>query len=542
MIKTVTRLLTQILWGEKMTSRLEQEIKKTTFRFFLTSLILLLAAIALSVIWNRSIKDELAIQASSFVRKGISTKEMRGVVEYLNGVQFSAFTHVSLVSPTDEHIITLPPVFDRRTSSKDFMSQILYSSVTIPIYLDTESKSLAAKATYTYSRFELVPYAALIWLFSAIMLALVFNQAKKKVEIEFEKEVRIKNAELIEEIAKKVRHNIRSPLASLRAIFIEKMFSPEMIFDQGNGVIKRLEEIIEELKPRNPISASINSAASNQTTKAIFDVVQMLKSIVAEKKLISKNVKIDLTIVNSESDLGVYTIIPTAHFLPMLSNIIDNSLQAIKNEGTIDIILSFDEESFSIEVKDTGHGISNEHLSKVFDRNFTHGKVDGSGLGLYYAKKLVESNLGNIEIASEFDTGTSVSMILPKAKTPSWHVSTISVEKYDSITLCDDQQTMIDAWEVKFRGLSKSPTIRSFKSCESMEQFVDLTYSPLYLVDFDLGEGKMTGLDFLARHPSLSNNFVLVTGHYDEPWIQEACQRLDCKLLSKDSIFQLEFN
>lgn len=530
----------QSLWGDKMISRLEQEIKKTTFRFFLTSLILLLAAIALSVIWNRSIKDELAIQASSFVRKGISTKEMRGVVEYLNGVQFSAFTHVSLVSPTDEHIITLPPVFDRRTSSQDLMSQILYSSVTIPIFLDTESKNLAAKATYTYSRFELVPYAVLIWLCSAIMLAIVFNQAKKKVEIEFEKEVRVKNAELIEEIAKKVRHNIRSPLASLRAIFIEKMFSPEMIFDQGIGVIKRLEEIIEELKPRNPNSASINSV-SMQTIKAIFDVVQMLKSIVAEKKLISKKVKIDLKIVNSESDLGIYTFISTAHFLPMLSNIIDNSLQAIKNEGAIDIILSFDEESFSIEVNDTGHGISSEHLSKVFDRHFTHGKVDGSGLGLYYAKKLVESNLGNIEITSEYGKGTSLSIILPKVKTPSWHVDKILLKKYHLIKLCDDQQTMLDAWEVKFRGLSKSLAIESFRSCESMEQSVDPTYSSLYLVDFDLGDGKMTGLDFLARHPLLASNFVLVTGHYDESWIQEACQRLKCKLLSKDSIFQIEF-
>ncbi|OYZ23505.1 MAG: hypothetical protein B7Y39_04155 [Bdellovibrio sp. 28-41-41] len=525
-----------------MINRLEQEIKKTTFRFVLTSLILLLAAVALSVVWNRSIKDELAIQASSFVRKGISTKEMRGVVEYLNGVQFSAFRHVSLMSPNDEHIITLPPVFDRRTSSQDLMSQILYSSVTIPIFLDTESKSLAAKATYTYSRFELVPYAVLIWLFSAMMLALVFHQAKKKVEIEFEKEVRVKNAELTEEIAKKVRHNIRSPLASLRAIFIEKMFSPEMIFDQGIGVIKRLEEIIEELKPRNPDNTSINSDASKQNTKAIFDVAQMLKAIVAEKKLISKNVEIDLTILNSESSYGIYTFISTAHFLPMLSNIIDNSLQAIKIGGEINITLSYDEESFSIEVKDTGHGIEKEHLTKVFDKHFTHGKIDGSGLGLFYAKKLVESNLGNIEITSDYGKGTSLSFILPRAKTPSWHIDRISLGKYQLITLCDDQQTMIDAWEVKFRGLSKSPEIESFRSCESMEKYIDLANSRLYLVDFDLGEGKMTGLDFLARHPSLSKNFVLVTGHYDEPWIQDACQRLDCKLLSKDSIFQLELN
>ena len=126
-----------------MKTRLEAEIQKTTIRFVLTAAILLTAAIALSVVWNRSIKDELAIQASSFVRKGIATKEMRGVIEYLNGVQFSAFTHVSLYAPNEDHIITLPPVFDRRNKSSDIWNDLVYSSIKIPIFLDTESRNLA---------------------------------------------------------------------------------------------------------------------------------------------------------------------------------------------------------------------------------------------------------------------------------------------------------------------------------------------------------------------------------------------------------------
>ena len=523
-----------------MNNRLEKEIQKTTLRFILTSVILLGAAVALSVIWNRSIKDELAIQASSFVRKGIATKEMRGVVEYLNGVQFSAFTHVSLYSPNDEHIITLPPIFDRRNKTQSLSDQILYSPITIPIYLDTESKILVARTVFTYSRFELVPYAILIWLFSALLLAFVFSQAKKKVEAEFKKEVRLKNAELIEEIAKKVRHNIRSPLASLRAIFIEKLFSPEMILAQGVGVIRRLEEIVEELRSENIALASSGMPLKKVTNKAVYDVVSMVKSIVAEKKLISKQAVIQLTIETQSP--GVYTMIASSEFKPTFSNIIDNSLQAIQGEGLIQILLSADDVSYSIEVKDAGCGIAKENIAKVFDKHFTHGKEDGSGLGLYYAKKLIEANLGNIEINSELGVGTTLSMIVPKAETPSWHLEFISLKKFDSITLCDDQQTMIETWEIKLNSLAKPLPIQSFNSCEAMESKLDLSSSSLFLVDYDLGENKITGLEFLKRHAALSERYILVTGHFDEPWLQAECTRLDCKLLPKDSIFQIEIN
>ncbi len=516
-----------------MKTRLEAEIQKTTFRFILTAVILLVAATALSVVWNRSIKDELAIQASSFVRKGIATKEMRGVIEYLNGVQFSAFTHVSLYTPNDEHIITLPPVFDRRNKSSDLLNDFIYSSIKIPIFLDTESRSLVAKSTFTYSRFELVPYAILIWSFSTILLALVFIQAKKKVESEFKNEIKIKNAELIEDVAKKVRHNIRSPLASLRAIFIEKMFSAEGTIDQGVSVIKRLEEIIEELRPEHLSGSSLPKT----DTKAVYDVVTMVKSIIAEKRLISNNVKIEL--IQDSTRSAIYTFIPNSEFKPSLSNIIDNSLQAISGIGTIQVFLSSDEVSYSLEIKDSGRGINKENISKVFDKHFTFGKAEGSGLGLYYAKKLIESNLGNIEISSELKVGTTLSMIIPKATTPGWHLDFISLKNIDAVVLCDDQQNMLDTWKIKLNPWPQLQ-IQSFSSCELIETQLGSNERSLYLVDYDLGYNKMTGLEFLKAHRSVSNRFILVTGHFDEPWLQAECERLSCKLLPKDSIFQIQ--
>lgn len=66
-----------------------------------------------------------------------------------------------------------------------------------------------------------------------------------------------------------------------------------------------------------------------------------------------------------------------------------------------------------IEVEDTGMGIPQKYLGKVFEPYFTHGKPDGTGLGLALAKKIVEDHKGRMEIRSVEGVGTTVSIVLP---------------------------------------------------------------------------------------------------------------------------------
>jgi len=66
-----------------------------------------------------------------------------------------------------------------------------------------------------------------------------------------------------------------------------------------------------------------------------------------------------------------------------------------------------------IEVEDTGTGIPQKYLDKVFEPYFTRGKPDGTGLGLALAKKIVEDHKGHIEIRSKEGEGTTVAIILP---------------------------------------------------------------------------------------------------------------------------------
>jgi signal transduction histidine kinase len=70
----------------------------------------------------------------------------------------------------------------------------------------------------------------------------------------------------------------------------------------------------------------------------------------------------------------------------------------------------------SIEVEDTGMGIPQKYLDKVFEPYFTYGKADGTGLGLALAKKIVEDHRGRMTITSVEGVGTTVTITLPAEK------------------------------------------------------------------------------------------------------------------------------
>ncbi|MCK4471759.1 MAG: hypothetical protein KAW49_08230, partial [Anaerolineae bacterium] len=69
----------------------------------------------------------------------------------------------------------------------------------------------------------------------------------------------------------------------------------------------------------------------------------------------------------------------------------------------------------SISITDTGCGISEENIEKIFEPLFTT-KAKGIGLGLAVSKNLVEGNGGNIEVESEMGKGSTFTVGLPLAR------------------------------------------------------------------------------------------------------------------------------
>jgi signal transduction histidine kinase len=94
-------------------------------------------------------------------------------------------------------------------------------------------------------------------------------------------------------------------------------------------------------------------------------------------------------------------------------NIFINAIQAMNGSGTISIGITREKNMYKIEVKDTGTGISEETLKKIFSPFFTT-KQKGSGLGLSIVKKIVEDHQGILWIDSQINKGTTVTVCLPR--------------------------------------------------------------------------------------------------------------------------------
>jgi signal transduction histidine kinase len=110
-------------------------------------------------------------------------------------------------------------------------------------------------------------------------------------------------------------------------------------------------------------------------------------------------------------------------------NLVENALQAVGEEGTIDVRLRSSDEGrrVEVEVADSGPGLDPEIRDRVFDPFFST-KTAGSGLGLALVKKIAEDHGGGVRLESERGSGTRAILWLPAAGPPDASSATPSNE------------------------------------------------------------------------------------------------------------------
>jgi two-component system sensor histidine kinase AtoS len=95
-------------------------------------------------------------------------------------------------------------------------------------------------------------------------------------------------------------------------------------------------------------------------------------------------------------------------------NLVLNALQATPAGGAIAIETGGDTRALEVRVRDTGQGIAEEVLPRVFDAFFTT-REGGTGLGLPIARRIVESHGGTLVLRSRDGEGTVATLSLPAA-------------------------------------------------------------------------------------------------------------------------------
>lgn len=95
-------------------------------------------------------------------------------------------------------------------------------------------------------------------------------------------------------------------------------------------------------------------------------------------------------------------------------NILVNAIQAIDGPGRIWVRMRREEDIVKIEIQDTGAGIAQDHLPRIFDPGFTTRAVGvGTGLGLAICYKIIQNHSGHIQVISQRGVGTTFTVLLP---------------------------------------------------------------------------------------------------------------------------------
>ncbi len=220
-------------------------------------------------------------------------------------------------------------------------------------------------------------------------------------------------------------HDIKAPLSAIidLLIVIEKGYvkSPEKSVELISRAIKKAETVIKIVDDILDFSKLADKSLMKREKINIFAT---LKESINLMKPYSDSMGIKLKhcefCMNEKFIFGNYTFL-----LRVFNNVIMNAIKYNKKNGEI-FFNSYEDiksikKNIVIEIEDSGIGISENDLKKVFNI-FERGEnarknMDGSiGLGLALVKQIVEDHDGKIEITSRLGAGTKVMLILPLLK------------------------------------------------------------------------------------------------------------------------------
>lgn len=210
---------------------------------------------------------------------------------------------------------------------------------------------------------------------------------------------------IIGQLAASVAHEIRNPLTSLKG-FVQLMDQTKT-YDE-----KYMEIMMSEIERINLISSEMLILGKKQDVDFVrTDIAEILNQVVllmkAEAHFHSAKLKF-----NNKLDNPVFIKADPNQLKQVFINIVKNSLEAISSDGIVVLTLSREDGRVRIEVEDNGVGIDEERLSRLGEP-FYSTKEKGTGLGLTVSFKLIEKHGGTIDIESEKESGTKVTVTLP---------------------------------------------------------------------------------------------------------------------------------
>ena len=241
---------------------------------------------------------------------------------------------------------------------------------------------------------------------------------------ELEKRVEERTAELVEthkqlvaqeriaalgRAAAQVAHEVKNPLAGLLLYSMHLKSKASTFSETEASIVDKIVATINHLNQRvqqilglaRPVNLTLRPADLNQM---VNDVVELLRP-----QLTTNNVEVRLSLGDH-----AYAMLDQSSMRGALMNLMLNAIEAMPNGGILSIALERTE-TLRLDITDTGPGIGEEEAKKIFEPFYTT-KAQGLGLGMPYAKRIIEQHGGSLSLSSQPAAGTTLGITLPAAK------------------------------------------------------------------------------------------------------------------------------
>ena len=251
-------------------------------------------------------------------------------------------------------------------------------------------------------------------LMGAMFLAMAWNAWRaRQLTLELVEQGE-REREFIRNMAHEVRTTItiaRGHTELIRAICAHQPTRAEtMVLAEDAGVV--LEELTQLARISNRLMLLASSHQPDFLQPTRLDLASLLEDAVRRWRVVAPRVwsvdSVEGSIVADGERLAT-----------ALDALLENAARHTQPSDSISLFARQHGDAVTIEVSDTGEGISNDRLSGIFERRYGRSRGEGeTGLGLTIVRAIVEAHDGSIHVSSEGGAGTTVHVLLPHFEPP----------------------------------------------------------------------------------------------------------------------------
>lgn len=283
------------------------------------------------------------------------------------------------------------------------------------------SEKTYALDVYIIPPWYYTPWAKAVYVLLCLVLILWtinFFRVKNRLKLErLEKEKILEQSQAKMEFFTNLSHDLKTPLSMIIAP-ISKLLPG--IKDQQEK--KQLEQVHRNAMKLNSLihqGLDFNRVDSGNNTLLILSQIELVSfarglfTLYAEEKAKEKK----LTFHFHTDREKIYIQMDAIKLESILDNLLSNAVKYTPEEGEITLRLQASDKEVHISVSDTGIGVPRQDQPYVFQRFFqspkTAGTKEGTGIGLYLVKTYTELHGGKVQLSSEENKGTAITLTLP---------------------------------------------------------------------------------------------------------------------------------